>query len=278
MNFRSLLTLLAASLLVGAVAHRAMAAPITYVDATSGVSGNTALAAGGVFSPPLNGTTNLDNQWEQRTTFGNGGNIFETSGEGPAVTENAPRIVTTVSGLTPGQPYKLYAYFWSPNDINQQWLLRAGLTDTVGDLPSWSRLGNDAVNNAGGVVGTDADSFFVATDNVAPFPATGPADFANPGALFGTTVNQAGKAVISESSRYLWQALVGTKVADSNGQAQIYIDDYVLGGGAPPAGTQTVNLRTWYDGVGYELVPEPSALLMLLFAAPALVARRHRSS
>lgn len=77
--------------------------------------------------------------------------------------------------MTPGDTYKLYAFFWSPNDINQQWLLRAGLSNVVGDLPSWTRLNNDAANNPSGVVGTDNDSYLIATDSLAPFPALGPA-------------------------------------------------------------------------------------------------------
>jgi hypothetical protein len=255
-----------------------LAAPITYVDATSGVAGNTALAAGGVFSPPLNGTPGLDNQWKERTTFGNGGNIFETAGEGSAVTEDAPRVVTTVSGLAVGSTYKMYAFFWSPNDINQQWLLRASLTDAVGDLPSWTRLNNDAVTNAGGVVGTDGDSFQITPDNLAPFPAMGPADFSNPGSVLAGTSTQAGKTVINEGNRFLWQALLGTAVADSNGEAQVYIENYVLSGGTPPAGPVHVNNRTWYDGVGFEFVPEPSALVIMLFGMPALLFRRNRAS
>ncbi len=278
MNCRRFVFLFTLLALGGAGISGAVAAPITYVDATSGIAGNTALAAGGVFSPPLNGTTGLDNQWEERTTFGNGGNIFESAGEGPAVTENPPRLVTTISGLAPGSSYKMYAFFWSPNDINQQWLLRASLTDSVGELPSWSRLNNDAVNNAGGVVGTDTDSIQIATDNLAPFPALGPADFSNPGSLLAATATQAGKTVISESSRYLWQASLGVAVADSNGQAKVYVDNYTLSGGGPPAGTETVNNRTWYDGVGFEVVPEPTALVMLLFGMPALLIGRNRAT
>jgi len=278
MNCRVTVSLFACLAFCAAGISGALAAPITYVDATSGAAGNTALAAGGTFSPPLNGTTGLDNQWEERTTFGNGGNIFESAGEGPAVTENAPRLVTTVSGLAAGSTYKMYAFFWSPNDINQQWLLRASLTNSVGDLPSWTRLNNDAVNNAGGVVGTDGDSIQIAPDNLAPFPAMGPADFSNPGSLFATTSTQAGKTVINDSSRFLWQALLGTAVADAGGTAKVYVDNYVLSGGVPPTGTETVNNRTWYDGVGFELVPEPTALVMLLFGMPALMFGRKRAS
>jgi hypothetical protein len=256
----------------------AFAGPITYVDAKSGAGGNTALAAGGVFSPPLNGTTGLDNQWEERTTFANGGNVFESQGEGPAVGENAPRLVTTISGLTAGKPYKMYAFFWSPNDINQSWLLRAGLANPGGDLPSWGRLNNDAGTNPTGVVAADGDSFPVIPDTFAPFPALGPADFANPGAVLAGTTTQAGKTVIVESNRFVWLATLGYAVADGNGEARVYIDDYVLTGGAPPNGPQTVNNRTWYDGVGYELVPEPTSVILFGLALSAVLIVRRKSA
>lgn len=256
----------------------ASAAPITYVDATDGAAGNTALAVGGVWTAAVDpAATGTDNLWRRRS-FGNGASIFETSGQGAPPSDDAQRLVTTISGLAVGQPYNLYAFFWSPNDINQQWLLRAGLTNPGGDLPSWTRLNNDAVNNPGGVVGTDADSFLITTDNLAPFPAAGPADFANPAALLAGTTTQAGKTVITESARFLWQASLGTAVADANGQAKVYIDDYVLSGGGPPAGPQSVNNRTWFDGVGFEVVPEPTALVMALFAIPAMFFTRNRSS
>jgi len=257
-------------------------AAITYVDATSGVSGNTALAGGGAFTPPLNGNTVFDNNWERRDGgLGNGGDIFETSGEGAAVSptgENAPRLVTTITGLTPTAQYQLYAFFWSPNDINQSWSLRAGLANLGGDIPSFGRLNNDGVNNATGLVAADNDSFPVIPDTFAPFPALGPADFANPGSLIATTQQQGtpAKTVIVNSARFLWQASLGTAVADGSGQVQIFIDDYVLTGGAPPAGSQTVNNRTWYDGVGFEIVPEPASVALLALAAPLFAGLRRR--
>jgi hypothetical protein len=215
-------------------------AQITYVDGTSGASGNTALAAGGVFSPPLNGTTGLDDQWEERTTFGSGGNIFESNGE--AAGEDAPRLVTTISGLTTGISYDIYAYFWSPNDVNQAWGLRAGLVNSGGDLTLYGRDNSN--------VDTDTDGFQVTYDVIVP----------QVNSTAGFTV---APTLISEGNRLLWQAHLGAGVADGSGQINVFIDDFAMTGlQAPPDGPATVNNRTWYDGVGYAAVPEPSVVAL----------------
>lgn len=222
-------------------------AQITYVNATSGVSGNTALAAGGTFSPPLNGTTGNDQNWEERTTFGSSGNIFESNGE--VGTENAPRLVTTISGLADGT-YDIYAYFWSPGpgDANQQWMLRAGLANLGGDLTLYSR-------------DTTGITTPVTPDVVVP-QVTSTAGFT----VAPTT--------ISESGRNLWQASLGqATVSGGTGTISVFVDDYANPG--------TVNNRTWYDGVGYAVstVPEPSSIaLASLGVAGLLIFRRRKSA
>jgi hypothetical protein len=191
--------------------------PITYVDATSGVVGNTTLAAGGVFTPAADGTTGLDNNWEERLALASGGNIFEATGEGAAVGENAPRLVTTITGLTPGASYNVYAYFWSKttSSATEQWLLRAGLSNSVGELTLFGTSGSGLM----GITST---------------PAT---------LVSNTTGFTVAPTTISESGRLLYQAALGQAVADGGGIITVFIDDY------SPA--TTVNNRTWYDGVGY---------------------------
>ena len=53
------------------------------------------------------------------------------------------------------------------------------------------------------------------------------------------------------------QAYLGQEVV-VGGVLSAYIDDYV---------TNTVNDRTWYDGIGYVLVPEPATWIMLILGA-----------
>jgi hypothetical protein len=121
---------------------------IHYVDATTGATGNTTLADGGLYTPPLNGTTGADNQWEQRTVFGSGGNIYEAGGENAA--ENAPELKTTLSGLTPGQHYNIHVYFWDPGSTTEDWNIRAGLASNPGSNPPYSAA--DATAEIGGAL------------------------------------------------------------------------------------------------------------------------------
>jgi hypothetical protein len=103
-----------------------------YVDATSGSGGNTTLANGSVFSPPLNGTTGADNNWEQRTIFGSGGNIFESGGE---TAEDAPELRTTISGLVPGANYAVNVFFWDATGTTENWNIRAAFSSASNANP-----------------------------------------------------------------------------------------------------------------------------------------------
>jgi hypothetical protein len=189
-------------------------AKITYVDATAGVSGNTALAAGGVLNPTDQGISpnGNDGLWRTRL-FGNGATTFESGGDNSTTgsaaggnNEDVARVVTTVDGLYPGRRYAMYAYFWSATA--QSWRLRASLTNSPGDLPLFSHP-------------TDANA--VATS-------------------FSSAV------LVTESDRVLKQVALGETTADANGRIRVYVDD------DPAARTELAsawNWRTWYDGVGY---------------------------
>ncbi len=117
----------AAMLALGGVASAQ--AQITYLDAnTSNQAGvtNTTYADGTAFMPPLTGVTVPgDNQWWERTGFANDGDIL-------AVNENSdvPVIRTTISGLTPGDGYDVYVYYWwADPGGNGAWDLGAGFTE-----------------------------------------------------------------------------------------------------------------------------------------------------
>ncbi len=188
------------------------AAKITYVDATSGVSGNTTLAAGGTFTPTA-ATSGTDGLWRLRT-LGNSATAFESGGDiaaaGNAVNgnnENVARLATTIAGLNPNARYHLYAYFWSAPSA-QDWRIRASLTNSPGDLPLFSNVSEPTA---------------VASDFVSA-------------------------PLVSEADRLLQQAFLGEGLSDNTGKITVYVDDDPASRAGIANGW---NLRSWYDGVGY---------------------------
>lgn len=207
-----------------------------YLDATSGVSGNTTLANGSLFSPPLNGTTGADQNWEQRTTFGSSGNIFEAGGE---VAENAPEIRTLISGLTPGASYTVYAHFWDGSGTAPDWNVRAGFSSNPG-----------------------ANTLFANPADAADLSAT--AAVLASSLTYGTA-----PTLFTEVDRTMYAGLVGVGVANGSGELFVYIDDLPSAIGA--------NNRTWYDGVSYSLVPEPSTLALVGIGLGGLALRKRKA-
>ncbi len=194
---------------------------ITYVDATSGASGNTFLATDGSTFTPTTDRSGTDGLWCLRTLVANRGTAFEAGGDlstaGSAVngdSENAPRLATTINGLAPGAAYNLYAYFWSAGGA-QDWRIRASLTNSSGDLPLFSNSSE---------------------------PTAVAADFVE-------------APLISEADRLLQQASLGTAVADGSGSIVVYVDDDPAARAGIANGW---NYRSWYDGVGYSLAIDPN--------------------
>lgn len=70
-------------------------------------------------------------------------------------------------------------------------------------------------------------------------------------------------------SRTLLYGLVG-QANVTGGSLDVYIDDW------PASATGSSNDRTWYQGIGYELVPEPSTSLLGALGALTLLLRRRR--
>jgi hypothetical protein len=167
--------------LVLAMVVPAAAAPaekITYVDANHGMTGNTKLASGEVFTPTVE-NSGSDNLWRLRTGLANNGTIYEAGGLfGDANNpEDCPRLVTTVSGLPEGT-YKVYVYFWSDDS---SWCIRADLKGKDKQLPLfYSR----AADGNAAPIGTPPAAIAKADDfNAAP--------------------------LLSEGNRTLWQAYLG---------------------------------------------------------------------
>ncbi|MBB5350051.1 hypothetical protein HNR46_000272 [Haloferula luteola] len=182
-------------------------AQLTYVDATDGTTGNTSLSDGGVLD--ASDTTGATT-WRQRDSanFGASATVFEG-------VEPSPEICTRLTGLTPGQTYQVYVHFWDPQSTNEAWNIRAGFTS--GSLTLFTREAAALTGSTASVLASSL-SFDTAPDLLGPI-----------------------------SGRENLAGLLGTRVADVNGEIAVYLDDY---------GSTDVNYRTWYDGLSYEAVPE----------------------
>lgn len=133
-------------LLVGLLSLPAHA--LVYVDALGGEGGNTVNAATGSATDWFNTDNAIDGLWRLRTGFGNndsqalgapGNEIYEATGT--TAGEDALVLITTVSGLTPGQLYQVDVVYWSSNDSgnNQSWAVRAGFSADA--MAFYDRLG-----------------------------------------------------------------------------------------------------------------------------------------
>jgi hypothetical protein len=149
----------------------------------------------------------------------------------------SPEIRTTISGLTPGGQYGVYVHFWDPQSNVEDWNVRAGFSS--GSLTLFSREGNSEL--AGSTASVLASTL----------------SYATPPTVFGPF-----------SNRDMLAGLVGVGTADGGGTLAVFVDDF---------GVTDVNRRTWYDGVSYALVPEPSTFALGgLGLAAMLLVRRHR--
>lgn len=188
---------------------------ILYQDATSGPGGNTRLASGAEFNPPLNGVTGADDNWEQRTVFGASGNIFEAGGE---TAENAPELVTLLSGLTPGASYTVRVHFWDAAGTAPDWNVRAGFSPSPSLNPIFAN------------------------------PADAPDLGATAAVLASSLSYTTPPSVFVEADRTMFAGNVGIAIADALGQISVYIDDLPSAIGA--------NNRTWYDGLSVEALAD----------------------
>jgi hypothetical protein len=150
--------------------------------------------------------------------------------------EDAPEIFTTLSGLDANSNYRVYVHFWDGSGSDPDWNVRAGFASG-----STTIFANPA--DAADIGATDA-------------------------ALASDLLYDSAPTTFQEADRTMYAGLVGIGPADGNGNLVVYIDDL--------PSTIGVNQRSWYDGVSYELIPEPSSLVLLLTAALAGLIRANR--
>lgn len=234
--------------ILGTSAHAA----ITYVDAVEGSSGNT-FATGGSLGDTTwvdlvtNSANSLDDQWRKRTgtDFGNGAgqDVFQASHE-TVNSDDMPELTTTISGLADGT-YTIWTFYWDQVASNSQnWTISTGLTS--GSLTTYS----STVNGPGVPAIEGATSSGVDTDGLA----------------FTTTVLKIANAGNATQERRMYGINLGNvTVSGGSGTVNVFVDNNI--------GNGTGN-RTWYDGVGYELVPEPSTALLGGLGALLLLRRR----
>jgi len=177
-------------------------------------------------------------EWTFRAGFGFEGNgIFETdnqSATGGTTIGDQAMLVTTISGLTPGQDYSIYVDYLSADNAN--WAVMAGLSP--GTLQGFARY----------------NATIGANDHIGANDASG-------------RVTDLGLSPVANSNRNMYRGLIDPIVAaDVNGEIQVYLDDVDLAIG-------NAN-RVWLDGVAYEAVPEPATMVLLGLGGLLAVGKR----
>jgi hypothetical protein len=175
--------------------------------------------------PWQSGYEYIDYKWWYRTdasvaALGNEGSLFEQNNKTLETDESvvdSHLIKTYISGLTVGKEYEVRAVAYGRNDfltadVPSEWNILAGLA------PDELKLYTPGMDF--GVVGGGAKVV------ISALPFTG---------IFGS----GGNSVVGE-----FQVLLGTAVADSNGEIAAYINGENIG----------YDPRTWYDGLAYQEV------------------------
>jgi fibronectin type 3 domain-containing protein len=198
-------------------------AAISYVDVTDGVSGNTMTFTNGAWQTwnAFSGQTSVNNDgvWDKRA-FGNSATIIQNAGASQVDT-NATRLRTTVTVPAPGpsQYYNVYAIFWT--DSSTTWRVGAAISNYTGQLPIYQQSTPGVTRFWAST--TDTNTEFSAI--LSPNPFTTP-------------------VMISEGNRRLLMTPVLGQVFDTN--IVVYME--------PDRGQTGSDLRTWIDGIGYELI------------------------
>ena len=234
------LTLLASGLSISS-----LSAAVTYVDAT--VS-NTVGAASGLVdwndgsSGSGDGLANDDGLWRYRGGFGGNG-LWEATGSAAQI-EDAVELVTTVSGLANGT-YNAYVFFVAVEADSavtggeEEFAIRAGDVSNPGANQIFTQI--VSTETPGATVGIDASTLSFANAFI-------------PGTATDGRTNYAG--------------LLSSTIEVTDGTLSVFVDDL-------PA-SNDADERTWYTGIGYEVIPEPSTVVLGALGALALLGRRRR--
>lgn len=221
-------------------------AAVTYVDAVHGLTGNTYATGGSLATTTwINFTDSSDedqDQWRFRagTNRGVGNSIYHARDNGG---NNIPELTVELPGLADGT-YAVYVFFWDdPSSSNNTHNIDAGLTS--GSLTTY---------------GAETPLSNGVTATLAPLASTLSYSGADP-----TTASLF-------SSWNLYAAQVGQAVVSGGSTVNVFVDHSQITTGL----TSTAQVRSLFDGVGYELIPEPSAGLLTSFGALALLFRRRR--
>ncbi|WP_146561308.1 hypothetical protein [Posidoniimonas corsicana] len=190
---------------------------LTYVDADDGffsLSTNVSPLSAFELSGSVNSTDNLWHLREVPAYEDTTGVqfLYEATGNSAEGGEDVPEVMQTISGLTSGVSYDLYAVYWTNGE---SWVIQTGTTS--GNLTFYDAFGTKANATAG--------------------VAAGSAVWSSPPLIDGA-------AAFTSEDRTAYLGYAGTVVADANGEATLFVDDN------PGGGTGSGD-RTWWDGAAY---------------------------
>jgi hypothetical protein len=261
---------------IGWMCSSAWGLPITFVDATPDTgpsTGNTKIVDSVSGLPvtmvpePTSGfnytvatNSGTDGFWQYRNLTGvnlvNGSNLWQTDAAGTVPNgESTQSLVTTITGLTPGEQYNLYVMFWGGQTATgNNWDVAARVGDT-GQYTVFKHRTTPVPNLTGyidGGLGIDTTATGTEFTNAAPSVIT--------------------RAFSGTQSHLLYGSL-GTVTISGSGAVSIYVQ----GPDVDPA-SSTSERRTYYEGVGYEIVPEPQSFLLISLGSLVALGRHWRKS